>query len=249
MEKDRVCRKCSLSINAHVDLFTVCEGDCAGCFHAACVGLSEGDLGVLSMSSMNIIWMCDACSDKFRKKRDGIWHEPTEDVMNVKSVEEEVNLLKTTVAGIMDTLSKIVPTAASLSDKPLLHSTPIPSSSCKLFNGTNATGSDMNSDVRQCTTDGNEFSLFLTNIDESVTERDIRLMVSCALGTPESECIDVVKLASKWHHRRPLDYISFKVILDKQWKARAMDPSIWPKTIKFREFINLHNNTWKPELY
>lgn len=250
MPKDRVCKKCSLSIDSNVDLYTVCEGDCACFFHVACINLTERDLSVLSS---NIVWLCDECIDRFRKVRDGVGSNVPDNTMsneiNKSSIEDEVRELKNTVAGIVDTLAKILPTA-STTDPPLQHSTPV--SSFMLLNGTNACGTDMEDSetVRQhrCTIDDQNFSLLLTNIDASVVEDDIHRMVSQALGigTHDPEQIDVVKLVSNWKSNRIIDYVSFKVVIDKRWKLKAMNPSTWPKSIKFREFIKRHNETWKP---
>lgn len=238
MERDKACKKCSQCFDFNIDAYTVCEGDCAGFFHAKCVGLSVEDLSVLSS---NIIWMCNTCMHKFRRMRDSISAEPTREESNVKSIDDEVKQLKATVAEILETLSKIVP-AASSSEAPLLHSTPI--SSCQLLNQTEASGPNRESDERLRTTNDGDFSLFLSNIDECATERDVQKMVLQALGTHEPENVDIVKLTSKWNHRRKLDYISFKVVLNKRWKPRAMNPCVWPKNVKFREFRQ--SETWKP---
>lgn len=111
----------------------------------------------------------------------------------------------------------------------------------------NATNVSSGGNLRQpmCTTD-DDFSLFLSNIDVSVTERDVHALVVRSLGTPEPERIDVIKLGSNWNTHRALDYVSFKVMLDKKWKSRALDSSIWPNTVRFREFVKKNNNTWKP---
>lgn len=255
MPKDRVCRKCSLSIDPNADLYTVCEGDCACFFHAACVCLSEKDLCVLSS---NIVWMCDDCMGRFRRVRDGVASDVPDDTtanneINKSSIEDEVKELKNTVAGIIETLSKMVP-AASTNDPPPVHSTPV--SSFTLLNGTNACGTSMEDNEsasesvrqRRRTIDDQHFSLLLTNIDASVVEDDIHGMVSQALGIGEHdpECIDIVKLVSNWKSQKILDYVSFKIVLHKRWKLKAMNPSTWPKSVKFREFINRHNDTWKP---
>lgn len=92
-----------------------------------------------------------------------------------------------------------------------------------------------------------DFSLFVSNIDSTVSELDIRRMVSRALNTPDPERIDVSKLVSKWNNNQPPDFISFKVTLNRKWKDQALNPLIWPKYVKFREFILRQNVTWRPE--
>lgn len=242
-----MCKKCSRSVDPKTELFTVCEGDCACSFHATCVGLSERD--VIALSSLNIIWLCDECMGRFRRMRDGIRSdssavEPVNSETNKKSIEDEISELKDAVAGIMNTLAKCVPTDSSI-EPPLLHSTPVPSS--KLLDGTNACGSIVNNE--ECEIDDDDFSLLLTNIDVSVAECDVHRMVAQALGigTLHPESIDVVKLVPHWKNRKTMDYVSFKVVMENRWRSKAMNPSTWPKGVKFREFIRRHNSTWKPD--
>lgn len=248
------CKKCSLSIGAGEN-FTVCEGDCAGVFHAECVGLSEEDVLVLSSHSSNIIWLCGECLSRFRRardnadKRDGLRSPDggmnSSNAANKKSIEDEVNELKDTVAGIVHTLAKLLPSDSSV-DSPMHHSTPV--SSFTLQDGNNACSSVVNNDegLRQQCEDDDNFALLLSNIDTSVAECEIHRMVAQALGSQHPEEIDVVKLVSQWKKRRIMDYISFKVVLDKRWRSKAMDPSTWPKGVKFREFFGRRNDTWKP---
>lgn len=244
MDQQKDCKKCSLSIDFKADSYTVCEGDCVGFFHASCVGVSEEALCFLSC---NIIWMCDECMKNFRRWRDSNNCDPANATNGKNSLEDEVNHLKKTVAEIKQMVSNTV-RATPAKNVPLLHSTPIPISSFELLDGTDASGLNAESDENQTTTTNDDrFSLFLTNIDESATERDIRSMVLRALDASEPERIDVVKLVSKWNQRRSRDYVSFKVALNIKWKPRALDPATWPTKLKFREFVNvMQNETWKP---
>lgn len=250
MAKDSVCKKCSLEINAKIDFFTVCEGECAFMFHAKCVNLSEDVLISLSVLSANVVWMCDSCMLQYRKTRDNIGPNRCIETVRAKPIEEEVQELRSTVADILQTLSKIVPHASTNSVKPC-HSTPNSSlvlSSKRDANDVNAANMKCNEDQRrsQCSTADSNFSLFLSNIDLSVTEEDVHAMVSRSLGTPQPERIDITKLTSIWNSRRSMDYLSFKVVLDKKWKVRAMDPATWPNNVRFREFVNKNNDTWRP---
>lgn len=251
MENNKECKKCCRCVDGLTDLFTVCEGDCAGLFHAKCVGLKEDDIDFLTRTLnsiillVNTIWMCDVCMDKFRKKRDGIWHEPAIDTTDATTIEDDVRELKSTVTGILDSLSKIMKTTTSTDGAKLVHSTP--NSSYSPSDG--PIGCVSNEECVQRlrdTTDCDTFSLFLSNIDPCVTEWDIHRMVSRALGAHESERWDVIKLTKYWSSMRTLDFISFKVTMNVKWKNRALDRSTWPVNIRFREFVNRHNDTWRP---
>lgn len=234
------CKKCSVCIDSHVDLYTVCEGDCAGFFHADCVDLKEGDFDILSRSQ-NILWICDVCMSAFRRLRDGISSNKNStlaDDTERKTIEDDVNELKNAVKGILNTLSNIAPNASTIAPN-VLHSTPV--SSYTLFDGKNGNETIAGNDEsvhrqRERTTNDDCFALFLSNIDPSATERDIHRMVSCALGTAEPDRLDVIKLTRNTNMRM-IDYVSFKVVVSSKWKNRALDPSTWPVKIKFREFV------------
>lgn len=246
MADEKICKKCSQSINVITEPYSVCEGECACSFHIGCVGLSEDDLCTMAVKT-NMVWMCDTCLNKFRRMSYGMCRR-TCDLPNEKPIDEQVRDLKITVTGILETLSKIVPTDVA-SDRALLHSTPLSTNlPCDAMNTSDMDVNNVESIRHREYTDGEDFSLFISNIESSVSERDIHRMVSLALNTPEPEHIDVSKLVSKWNQRQPPDFISFKVTLDKKWKAHAMNPLIWPKYVKFREFIERQNVTWRPGL-
>lgn len=241
MANTTICKKCSLSVDAKTEPFTICEGECARLFHANCVGLSEDDLCTFALKT-NIIWMCDECMDRFRRLSGRTWPASSVDSTENTSINDEVKDLKITVAGILETLSKIAPISA-LNDRAPLHSTPL---STNVHFDTDA--SDVVNEQQSSQYMGSEdFSLFVSNIDSTLSELDIRRMVSRALNTPDPERIDVSKLVSKWNNNQPPDFISFKVTLNRKWKDQALNPLIWPKYVKFREFILRQNVTWRPE--
>ncbi|XP_062534865.1 uncharacterized protein LOC134204057 [Armigeres subalbatus] len=90
------------------------------------------------------------------------------------------------------------------------------------------------------------FALLLTNIDSSVSEDDVQVMVSRCLGACDTECKSIRKLVPRWVDTSSLDYISFKIVLNRKWKSIAMMPSTWPRNVKSREFRQ-RQCTWKPD--
>lgn len=259
---DSCCEKCSLAIDAKTDLFTVCEGMCAKSFHAECVGLTESDVCALSS---NVIWLCNPCMKVYyrireRSSTDVATNTDASDAdLPPRTIVDDVTELKNTVADIVCTLAKL----AQKSDCPSTHHCSSPISSFNLFDGTNEIGcstkrkENLQEDAvplnfgppLESTTevlDEDVFALYLTNIDRCTTEDDISLMISRQLGIPLSSCLDVVKLLPKWKNVNTLDYVSFKIRLNKSLKATAMNSSTWPKGIKFREFVCRLNETWKP---
>lgn len=229
------------------ELFTVCEGICGKSFHAECVGVRESDLCALSC---NIIWMCDPCMKIFCRMRERNFIDAATNTDMPESLVDDVNVLKSTVAAIAQTLSKVVEKQYTF--VPYHRSTPI--SSPKILNGTNEIA--CSTKQQECTKhtdlpfespepESDMFTLYLTNIDRCATENDISLMVSQSLGASLSD-IDVVKLVPKHRNVLSLDYVSFKIALDKRLKPAALTASTWPKGVKFREFVSRTNVTWKP---
>lgn len=236
------CEKCSLTIKSDCELYTVCEGNCAKWFHADCVGITETDLCALST---NIIWICDACMVLFCRMREKTHADATTNTESLRPIEDEICDLKRTVANIADTLANVILKPANPSMP--LHSTPV--SSPKSLDGTNEISCrpvHTDSSNYSRSTDSHTFAMYLSNIDKCVTENDISVMVSRTLKTPVSNCYDVVKLVSKCRNTTTLDYVSFKVVLNVELKPLALSASTWPKQIKFREFVNRMNETWKP---
>lgn len=70
--------------------------------------------------------MCDECMDRFPRLSGRTWPASFVDSTENKSISSLIGLkdLKTTVAGILETLSKIAPISA-LNDRAPLHSTPL----------------------------------------------------------------------------------------------------------------------------
>lgn len=237
MEKN--CEKCCSIISLDTELYTVCEGRCAKYFHANCVGVSEADLCAFSK---NIIWLCDPCMTLFCRTRERMTADisTSTDQHKFMDVEGEILQLKSAVAEIVKTFADV-----RKSDPVARHRHSTPVSSPK------ATYDDYN-EIACCssqTENGNEsgeFSLYLTNIDNSATESDISLLVSRSLRVPLSSCNDVVKLVPKWKNVNQMEYVSFKVVLKSDMKLLALQASTWPKEIKYREFKHRMNDTWKP---
>lgn len=130
----RHCGKCALLIDINVDPYTVCEGRCYKSFHAICANMRESDLCVLSG---NVLWMCDGCLPDFHRYRARKFADATTDASPDTSIENEVENLKSTVAGILETLSGMMPKTGTIAPH---SSTPV--SSTKLLDGTAETIDD-----------------------------------------------------------------------------------------------------------
>lgn len=239
------CGKCSSSIDARLESFVVCEGDCAKSYHIDCVGVLESHMESLAVN--NILWMCDGCLDVFYKKRSGMQTDKL--ILNSSSrFESELADIKSQIHDIVRTLTNI--TSQSFPEAIVQSSTPL--SSTKLLDGTGpactleSSSEESNCYLAPCSAPKQMFSLFLTNIDSSVTERDVDCMVRQVVGIEKEEAINVFKLMPKGKNLGLLEYASFKVILNTKWKSVVMDSATWPPGIKFREFLSSRGRTWSP---
>lgn len=244
------CPKCNLPVDCKTDVFTVCDGSCSKSFHAACVGLPES---VVRCISKNLIWLCDECLASFYDHITRDYYTKSE-----SPIDAELAVIKEQIANITEVLSTITPQTSRRDETPSSiqcapsHSTPI--SSSRLNRGSKIEEPSGNycyslTDDRggSMAEDNNEkFSLFLTNIDASVTEQDISCMVTQSLGVVETETIEVVKLVPRWKLHESLQYVSFKILLDRRFKRLALQCETWPDGVLFREFTERPRRTWKP---
>lgn len=232
--------------------YIVCNGLCSRMFHADCVGLDKGSLDAVSPPAKNSFWLCDECFTEFVKWRE-MKKKNTVPVVPVTNSElqRDVDELKAKVACIISTLACNATNAPTAVYR---HSTPY--SSPNLESGTSAgimktySGISQLPDLSSHASDPGEtddsFALLLTNIDGSVSEENVQQMVVRCLGACDSDCKDVRKLVPRWIDSSSLDFVSFKVVLNRKWKSIALTSSTWPKNVKYREFIR-RRSTWKPE--
>lgn len=202
--------------------------------------------------AQNVLWMCDCCMDHFIHTKNGNSSDTTS---TKQSIDDDVKELKIVVAGVLNTIASITKSLPRAEKSPtnseVVHTTvhTTPSGSFSLLNGTacDDTAIDDESDGIRNTSENDNFSVLLTNIDSSVSECDIQRMVSRAMGIPNPERIDVTKLVSKRKAHLNLDFISFKIVLPTVMKSRAFNPTTWPRNVRFREFIR-KTNTWRPNV-
>ncbi|EAT34328.1 AAEL013412-PA [Aedes aegypti] len=125
--------------------------------------------------SSNIIWICDTCMTLFCKIRERIHVDASTTTETLRSTEDEIADLKSTVTEIAQTLANVVQKLEAVT--PFRHSTP--ASSPKLLDGSDEIIScaSLQTEPSQCSEhmlSSQSFSIYLTNIDSSVTEDDIK---------------------------------------------------------------------------
>lgn len=246
------CNKCMHTIDRKRERYTVCEGKCAKRYHAKCVGLSEAT--VCALFSKNILWMCDECLMDFCNSRDGNVDSQEADTCctHQSTCEAEIEELKIKVNDIMEALGTMVfeTTQQQLDRQKQQHSTPVssPVHSSHLLHGTRDTSAcaTMSDDSSPMSDSGETFSLFVTNIDRNATDLDVKNLACKCLNAVDRSQVRVRRLVSK-QNENELDYVSFKIDFDKNWKALALKPSTWPKNVRFRAFEN-RCTVWKPNI-
>lgn len=241
------CKKCSLPIDPENELFTRCSGRCSQPFHALCVEDFSADTA-RALKCRNLIWLCDDCLVEFGSNR---YREVDEDP-HQQQLMNEITELKVQVAEISGMLSDVQLTRSTegeCSRNFVKHSTPV---SNKSPNSTTMHAlihrPPSQGEKNECSTidDGRSFSLMLSNINNRVTDGEINQLVSRSLGTAESDIVKVTKLVPRWKDCEELEYVSFKVVLDRKWKNAALNASTWPKQVRYREFVDRRAVAWSP---
>lgn len=85
-----------------------------------------------------------------------------------------------------------------------------------------------------------KFWLYLSGLNPLVTGDDLQKIVSRCLSVPGP--VDLVRLVPKGKDVSGMSFVSFKIGLDPDMKAKALDPSSWPVGLRFREFIDQQKN-------
>lgn len=196
----------------------------------------------------NVLWMCNCCLNRFYKRRSTLRTDEASPVSS-PTFESELKNIKLQV----DEIGKMLLNITSQSIQHVAEqnsSTPL--SSTKLLDGsgpvytTNSSPEEIACSLGLCSPPKQIFSLFLTNIESSVSEREVECMVRQTVGIQKEEAINVFKLVPKGKDLSLLDYASFKITLDVKWQTIVMDSATWPPGIKFREFLNTRGVTWSP---
>ena len=89
-----------------------------------------------------------------------------------------------------------------------------------------------------------KFWIYLSRISPDVTADQIVALANNRLGTSGAEAF---RLVAKGRDVSTLSFISFKVSVDAELKAKALSASTWPSGILYREFKDERGNFWKPQ--
>ncbi|XP_062538819.1 uncharacterized protein LOC134207117 [Armigeres subalbatus] len=255
------CNCCQCSKQIKTLEFMQCSGFCDQAAHLECVGLKRPNMDFVN-EQRNILWFCDNCVDQLKTIKDNFSISSNEIITSVSEIKESLAELKN---DLLETkaLTKSFASKVNLKDSsgtaqvrsawPSIkrprgfdaRETPKSRPDAKLIVGTKSIEKEQFA-VETVAKPPEKFWIYLSRIASHVTESDIQELVKGCL--PNTESIDVRKLVRKDADLKQFAFISFKVGVDVQEKEYALDPSVWPKGIYFREFKNLQTERdfWGP---
>lgn len=99
-------------------------------------------------------------------------------------------------------------------------------------------------DPAESVTNNDNLQLYVSNIAPDVTLREVEHMVCESIGVVS--VLQVKRLISSWQDISTLNYVSYKVTIDAQFRDNALRISNWPSGVRCREFRDFHNSAWRP---
>ncbi|XP_055633751.1 uncharacterized protein LOC129774078 [Toxorhynchites rutilus septentrionalis] len=247
----------------------VCKGFCKANFHFNCAKISEALYKEVD-NQPGLFWMCKGCRDVMANARSrNAMVSINAAAKEVKDVYQKlVDDLKTDIKEsliaelkqeIQGGFNKLTPAVSSPlprhfnfnfgnrstpkrgRDEDILPSQEQPT---KIFHGT---GQSVNNTLlRSGSRADDKFWVYLSKISPDVKEADVQQLVKERLSTDD---VIAKPLVPKGRPLSTLTFVSFKIGVSQDLKAKAMDPSTWPREIEFREFLEYGTNVqhfWKP---
>ncbi|XP_053686437.1 uncharacterized protein LOC128735976 [Sabethes cyaneus] len=258
----KVCESCANDIGEGRN-FMKCGGFCFATFCVKCCDLHD-ELAAAVMKKSNLFWMCNTCKnimDKARFKNALVSVEQAnqqliEELKDQirKDILEDIKLeIRTNFKTLIDSVPKtpLPQTPGSFSfnsakrrrgyEENMDTAVIRPS---KLLRGTDATAPTAMPTTSNHTEE--KFWLYLSGISPDVADQTVTNLTTEKLGTDN---VAVVKLIPRGRDPRLLNFISYKIGLPIDLKAKAMSPDTWPVGIVFREFEDKSVSKrvfWKP---
>lgn len=260
---DSNCHQCTRPIKT-VELI-LCSGFCKQAAHFKCVGLQRPCIDVVNENT-NVLWFCDNCMTKLESIREDTIKSVGDVVSAVSdAVRESLDEIKVELQETKELTKALVEKRQSYDSSDLgrgrtawpsikrtrdiaAKGTPKSRPDLKLLGGTKSVEKGSLT-VDTVAKPSEKFWLYLSRIAPHVTEDDISELVKNCLQTQQP--IEVRKLVKKDANLKQFAFISFKIGVEKELKETALNPSVWPKGIYFREFENLQTERvfWGPSKY
>lgn len=247
------CDHCAKPIKPEEE-FIECMGFCNQQTHVKCAKINSPFKKVI-VERTNIFWMCCECVNIMKLTR---FKSAMSSIGNALSKISENH--SETIADIKQAISDNGKQIELLSRR--INSTPLSSRgivglptpkrrreeqsmTLKPLLGGTKTLSNNSATVMTVSPPKEKFWLYMSRIHPSVKTDDIKNMVKDCLQC-EDQC-KVIPLIRKDVDINSLNFISFKIGIEKKYQMRALDPATWPKGILFREFeSDTSSKAWLP---
>lgn len=256
-----VCHACTADVT---DMPVRCKGFCKAEFHLKCSKI-PADIAEELIKNKQIFWMCQSCTklmDDVRVRssiraayetgQNKILSEHTEIVQNLKMeiMFELKNEIRSNFTALINSSSHTPKSGTHpayaerfLGRRKLFQKqTANPQQELMCGTGNSLSPSTDNFTVPA---PSQKFWIYLSRISRDVTADQVRELARQRLGTDD---VEAVRLVANGRDISTLSFISFKIGINPELKAKALSTSTWPKGMLFREFRDnkAAANFWKP---
>ena len=238
------CNKCKAEIKGP---YIQCGGFCDQKCHQECSGLP------IDFAAYGICWMCTPCKELINNSSIKKFIAAQEDVLSVvkAQVESSVKKISDQVQGNSKKIEEILGILSEerqTSQQKFKRTRDIfeAQQEQQSFFGAKTENEFGIVTVAPPAPKKPRFWLYLTRLDPSTTEKTITEMTSTYLQTKDvivKQLIPKARIESKL----AITFSSFKIGIDKSLKNKALNPSIWPKGVQYREFIDYKSGNSKSE--
>ncbi|XP_058810956.1 uncharacterized protein LOC131675833 [Topomyia yanbarensis] len=233
-----LCHSCANDIaGTHIS----CRGFCNATFHPKCSGIAENCFDDV-LNNKQIFWLCKSCTNLMSDKR----HRQAVRAAYEVGQEEVLGAHNQIVENLRTTQRPFAEASRNKARRLFPNKDGAKSNVSSLLRGT---GMPVSPSLGTITVADRtpKFWLYLSRIARDVSVDQISILAKQRLITDD---VEVVRLVAKDRDVSTMNFISFKVGIKPELKARALSASTWPEGILFREFKSNRTvsagNFWKP---
>lgn len=246
------CDRCAKSIKRGEEVI-ICMGFCDHVVHLRCANIDKNIIKAINDSS-NLNWMCDECVKlmkltRFRNVISSVGNTINELTRNQQAAHDELKreLMKHSeqIAQLSNQFNSVTPLHPASINRRASKRRRMendPQVTKPFLGGTKTTDTISIATVPQPTA---LFWIYLSRLHPSVKPDAVEKLTKESLQCNSAKAIPLIKQGTDVNS---LNFISFKVGIDPEYRTAALDPSSWPSGILFREFENTNErNYWMPE--
>ena len=254
MEK-KLCGECQLPIN---EIEPACCGLCETHFHIGqqCCGFnSRAHRDLFSLGKA--VFICPTCKDELNGRSIRAYFTEKLETKPVgpsnAATTDQFHQLCETVGALSEKVDRLM-LSQNRSDSPIVPAWP--RLGVKRRRGDNGQTVRKSADRGTNSIDFSDLSitsiipapppvrwwLYLSGFLPTITDADVKKIVSRCLDLGDDNTIEVIRLVAKGTDVSKLTFVSFKIGVDPCFKQQALLASSWPAGILFREFIDMSKN-------